>query len=335
MANSRIRRLGRWIRQHANIKYILPVAVALGLIAWIVSIASAPQSAAELWTVVQRTWPIVLVLTFPYLAARAFIWYRLLVQLGIRVPPRQATVSFAGGEITKSLPAGVYVENYLLSRLVHFGPHSAIRSSMATTATLGLESLVAVPVALVVGVPHAAWLFWVLIGVVVAWLLVLTGAWFLVHNYLPSLDQPESSLLKRAGRAADDFLTAGGELLTLDTLVQCIPTALYMLIYVVDLYAILLALGVHNVSFVDTMGIYSIIVLAVILVPIPTELGITELTGLGILLNYGVPSSRAALAMLSLRLLATGLTIVVAGLVLIVLRRELVTATHQETANKG
>jgi uncharacterized membrane protein YbhN (UPF0104 family) len=330
-----LRRLRRWLRRYAGIRYVLPTAIALGLIAWIATIASAPRSANDLWVVLQQTWVVILVLTFPYLAARALVWYRLLAQLGIHVPWRQAAVSFAGGEVTKSLPAGVYVENYLLSRLVHFSPHSAIRSSMATTAMLGLESLVAVPIALIVGVPGAPWLFWLLLGVVAVWIVVLIVAWLLVHRIVPSSKLLDAPAVQRAADVIEEFLAAGGELLNLQTLVECIPTALYMFVYVVDLFAILRALGVRNVTFVDTMGIYAVIVLAVILVPIPTEIGITELTGLGILVSYHIPESTAALAMLSLRLLATGMTIVVAVGILVLLRRELAAATQKEGVPAG
>jgi uncharacterized membrane protein YbhN (UPF0104 family) len=293
------------------------------MLAYVASVAAAPKSASELAQVLSQTWLPILVLTFPYLTARALVWYRLLAQLNIHVPVRQAAVSFAGGEMTKSLPGGVYVENYLLGRLVHFGRHSLIRSSMATTAMLGLEALVAVPAALVIGVPGRAWLFWLIVGVVCFWLVMLMAAWFVAHHWAHGERAQEHPTIARGARVAEEFLCAGRELLTWETLLQCIPTTIYMLVYVIDLYAILRALGIHNVSFVDTIAVYAFVVLAVILIPIPTELGITEFTGLGVLLAYGVPQSIAAVAMLSLRLLATGLTIVVAGLVLFALRGEL------------
>jgi uncharacterized membrane protein YbhN (UPF0104 family) len=303
------------------------------MLAYVSSVAAAPKSASELLQVLSQTWVAVLLLTFPYLIARALVWYGLLSQLNIRVPVRQAAVSFAGGEMTKSLPGGVYVENYLLGRLVHFGRHSLIRSSTATTAMLGLEALIAVPAALVIGVPGKRWLTWVILGVVVFWLVALAVAWIVAHRWAHGERAEKHPTIARGARTAEEFLCAGRELLTWETLVQCLPTALYMLIYVIDLYVILRALGIDNVTFVDTVAVYAFIVLAVILVPIPTELGITEFTGLGVLLAYGVSESTAALAMLSLRVLATGLTIAVAGLVLFLLRGELSQAEDESPAH--
>jgi len=95
-----------------------------------------------------------------------------------------------------------------------------------------------------------------------------------------------------------------------------------MLNYVIGLYAIIRAVGVNSVSFVHSMAVYAVVVLAVVLFPIPTEIGITEFTGFGALEAYGVPASTAAI-MLSLRLLATGMTIVVAGGLFVLMRGEL------------
>ncbi|MGH2443117.1 MAG: lysylphosphatidylglycerol synthase domain-containing protein [Chloroflexota bacterium] len=324
----------QWLRKRLSVRVVVPSIIALGMLVYVATLASAPQSGRELWRVFQQTWILILFLTFPYLLARALVWYRLMSQLGVEVPWRQAAVSFAGGEMTKSLPGGIYVENYILGRLVHFGRHSLIRSSMATTAMLGLEALVAVPTTLIIGVPGERWLFWAILGIVIFWLVMLVLAWVLVHHIVPHGQRRSDSRLHRAATVADEFLHAGADLLTLETLFDGIPTALYMLIYAIDLYAILLALNVHSITFVDTLVIYAIVVLAVILVPIPTEIGISEFTGLGVLLAFGTSRSVAALAVLSLRVLATGFTIVVAGLILFVLRHELsrLLPTSPETA---
>lgn len=310
-----------WIRQ-VDFTIILALFVALGLLAYVSYVASARGSLAELWRIVQDTWLLILILTFPYLAARALVWYELLQQLGIRVSWGEMTVAFAGGEITKSLPAGVYVQNFLLGRLAHLGRLSVVRSTAATTATLGLESLLALPVALIIGVPGVPWLRWALFGVVVAWLVILLVVWVAVRYRAHHIGPNTAQWRRRLVEMAEEFLSTGAELVTLKTARNLIPTAIYMLIYGVELYAIIRAVGIH-ISFADIIGVYAIIVLAVILVPIPTEIGITELTGLGVLVAYGIPQSSAAIIMLSLRLLSGGMTIVVAILLLVVVRHEL------------
>jgi uncharacterized membrane protein YbhN (UPF0104 family) len=78
----------------------------------------------------------------------------------------------------------------------------------------------------------------------------------------------------------------------------------------------------------DVIGVYALVVLAVVMIPIPTEIGITEFAGLGGLLAYGISRPTAALIMLSVRLLASGSTIAVAAAILVLMRQEL---SSQET----
>jgi len=197
---------------------------------------------------------------------------------------------------------------------------------MATTAMLGLETALALPIALIFGVPGQPWIFWSLIGVVIAWIGVLGLAWMLVHRWGPDFDAKLPPWLSRTRRLAEEFLAAGGELIKPKTARSFVPVAIYMMFYVVELWWIMMALNVHGISFVDTMGIYALIVLVVVLVPIPTEIGLTEAAGLGALLTYGVARTTAAIIVLSLRILATGMTILVASIVLLLMRNETVGA---------
>jgi uncharacterized membrane protein YbhN (UPF0104 family) len=319
------------VHHAADPSKLLPLVIALGLLAYVSYLAAAPHGGAQLWSIVQHTWLLVVILIALYLAARLLVWYALLGQLGIAVPWRQVTVAFAAGEITKSLPAGVYLQNYLLGRLSHLGRPSVVRSTVATTAMLGLESLLAVPLALLIGLPGAPWARVTLLGIVLGWLALLLPAWLLVRYRATRMTPRAAAWRWRLVLLIDEFLAAARELLAPRTAQALAPTALYMLLYAIVLYAILQAAGVHTVSFGDTLGLYAVLVLAVILVPIPTELGITEFTGLGALLAYGIPGSTAAIVMLSFRVLATGATILVAGALLVVMRHELVSTARAES----
>jgi uncharacterized membrane protein YbhN (UPF0104 family) len=309
---------------------LLPLVIALGLLAYVSYLAAAPQGGTQLWSIVRHTWLLVVILIALYLAARLLVWYVLLGQLGIAVPWRQVTVAFAAGEITKSLPAGVYLQNYLLGRLSRLGRLSVVRSTVATTAMLGLESLLAVPLVLLIGLPGAPWARVTLLGIVLGWIALLLLAWLLVR-YRATRPTPRTvAWRRRLVLLTEEFLAASRELIAPRTVRALGPTALYMFLYAIVLYAILQAAGVHTVSFEDTLGLYAVLVLAVILVPIPTELGITEFTGLGALLAYGIPGPTAAIVMLSFRVLATGATILVGGALLVLMRHELVSTASAE-----
>lgn len=322
-----------WIRRHARVRVILTLAVAIGLTAYVISIAVAPKSAGQIWRIIQGTWWLVLVLIFPYLAIRAFVWRQLLQDLDIEIPWRPLLASFSAGEITKSLPAGIYVENYLLAKVAHFRAHAAARSSMATTAMLGLESIVAVPVLLIAQIPGRLWIRWAMLGIIGVWVAVLAAAWLLVRYRARTIAENSPDWQQRGIRFAKAFLEAGSDLISWRTAALVLPTALYMLIYVTDLDAILVAVDVKRLKFVDVMSVYAFVVLVVILIPIPTELGLTDLSGLSALIAFGVPSATAAIVMLGLRALVTGLTIAVAGLMLFLLRSELSNA--EEDVNRS
>jgi uncharacterized membrane protein YbhN (UPF0104 family) len=134
--------------------------------------------------------------------------------------------------------------------------------------------------------------------------------------------------LRHALADTERFLREGGALLRWRTLADFGPTALYMGVYAVDLGFILQALGYH-LAWHAIITVYAAMVLAVVLIPIPTEIGIAEIGALGALEAFGVPHHTAALVTLALRLLATGATIVVAGGVFLALRGEIKEAEHE------
>jgi len=304
----------------ANISLVITTILAAGMLAIVSRIAAARNSSAYLFTILEHTWLLVLVLTIPYLVARALVWQELLTALGVKVPIRSMATSFAAGEITKTLPGGIYVQNYLLARLERFDEYSLVRSSMSTTAMLGLESAIALPVALIFQIPGEPWIFWALIAVVIAWIVLLFLAWMLVHHWGVDFRDRLPRWLDKIREILEDFLAAGRELIKLRTLRLLIPTAIYMLFYAIELYAIIRAVHIPGITFGDAVGIYALIVMVDVLVPIPTEIGLTEFTGLGALLAYNVQQSKAAIVILSFRILATGMNITLAGAVLLALR---------------
>jgi hypothetical protein len=93
----------KWLLHHAHAKIVVPIVVAAGLLAYVASLASTPQAARELGTVTQQVWWIVLALTIPYLAARAYVWKDLMQELGLRVPLRRRSTILLAGLVFLSL----------------------------------------------------------------------------------------------------------------------------------------------------------------------------------------------------------------------------------------
>lgn len=313
-------RVGRWARQRVDAKAMLATVVTIGLLGYVSALAVSPQGGGQIWGIIERTWWIVALLSPPYIWARLVLWHELLEQLHILVPWRPTLAALAGGEIAKTVPGGIYVQNYILARLGSLGELAIVRSSLATTATLGLESVIALPVALVVGIRDTPWLSWTILGIVALWLLLLIVLRILVHHWRIHLAPGIPTWLRHGMLLADEFLEAGVELVTWRTARALVPTAMYMLIEAAELYLMALAVGVQTMSFTESLGIYAVIVLSIILVPIPTKLGPTELTGLTAFVAYGIPGPTAAIIMLGWRLLTTGLRMLVAMAILVILR---------------
>jgi uncharacterized membrane protein YbhN (UPF0104 family) len=308
--------------------------VAAGLLAYVAKIVSNPRSTGQLWAALQGAWWMVLLLTFPYLACRLYVWNDLMRELGLRIPWRPVLVSFAAGEMTKSIPGGIYLENYLLDRLSHLDENRVVRSTVATTALLGLEALLSLTVVLLLSVPGWTWVRWALLGIVAVWIGVLGLIWLLVHKSA-RLESRFPFWLRHLRFDAEQFLEAGRCVMRPRTLRDLPPTASYMLVYSADLYVIMRALGARHIGFVAIMTVYSVVVLAVILIPIPTDLGLAEISGLGALTAFGVERGMAAAIVLALRVLGTGATLLVAAVILVLFRGELSRAWKEEAEDES
>ncbi len=315
-----------WLWQHLTV--VLAMLVAGGLLAYVINIAATPKSGGQFLAVLRDTWWIVLLLTIPYFVIRLFVWRHLLLELKLRVPWRPLIASFAAGEATKVFPAGVYVENALLARLEDFRTDGTVRSTAATTGTLGLESLVAVPVLLVFGLPGYSWLRWAIVAVVGAWIALLLLLWLLIRFGEQHIPQNAPGWIRRGLEIADKFFKIGASLVTWRSLAAVVPTAMYLFLYAVALQAIVHAAGFKQFDYLDASAVYAFIVLTVILIPIPTEIGLTEFGGYAALLAYNVPGPTAAVVMLSMRALFTGMTIGLSVVVMLLLRSELSEAAH-------
>jgi uncharacterized membrane protein YbhN (UPF0104 family) len=307
---------------------VLAVLVAGGLLAYVINIAATPKNGGQFLVVLRDTWWIILLLTIPYFVIRLFVWRHLLLELKLKIPWRPLTVSFAGGEATKVFPAGVYVENALLARIEDFRTDGTVRSTAATTAMLGIESFVAVPVLLILSLPGYSWLRPAIVAVVGAWVLLLFLVWLLIRFGEHHIGPNAPNWMRRGVQIAEKFFEVAASLISWRTLSAVVPTAIYLFIYAVGLYFIVHAAGVSKFSYFHAIALYAFIVLTVILIPIPTEIGLTEFGGYAALLAYNIPGPTAALIMLCMRALFTGTTIAVAAFVMFLLRSELSEAAH-------
>ena len=97
---------------------------------------------------------IVIGLTVVYLAVKLTQFHYFLEKSEVRATRRETALAFIVGEMALPIPAGAYMENYMLARM----GRSETRSAAATTAILISESLVCFAAPLILGVSRWWWL---------------------------------------------------------------------------------------------------------------------------------------------------------------------------------
>ena len=305
-----------WLRAQLTTRRVLEGTLVLGLLAYVVDVAGASSSLAAIRTIFRQSWWVFLILSVLYLAARALAWYLLLAGVGIRVPFRSFLAAFAAGQAAQALPGGDFAANYLLARLEHLDERATVRSVFATMLRGGLETAVALPLVLLVGIPGRPWAFRVFGSAALAWVVLSILAALVLDRWSVGI-QARIPALGHLHTMGDEFLSAGRDLLRVKTLLVLLPTALYLAIYAVELWVVMRDMDIWNVSLLGALAAYAFVILVVILNPLPVEIGVTEVAGLGTLVAFGIPHATAAVVMLSFRVFATGFVVAISAVALL------------------
>jgi uncharacterized membrane protein YbhN (UPF0104 family) len=255
-----------------------------------------------------------------YLVAKGIQWNIYLVRLGYQPGLPELLAPYAGGEFSASLPLGVYVESYLFKGIAGaaFG-----RSAAATMWMLITEILMCLFALLVIGVPGWPWIRPLAGSLIVGMLLM---GWFFFKSPFIRAGlarwQPGWPWLRQVLREAKQFLEGGDQLFSWQTFVYGLPlTSIYLGAQATILYIIGDSL-IPDFAWTDAAAAYAFALLIVLLVPVLPHLGSLEISGLEVMLQMGISKDLAVGSFLSMRILATGTTMLICGLVLILLRRQ-------------
>jgi len=293
-------------------------AVALALL---LSFANIRKVAAAFQHFPPMLVPIIFGLVLIREAIRVLEWHYLLHALRLRPLLKHSMLTLLGGDASQILPAGVYFQNYLLQQT----EGTAFATSLAATLAMQLlEAAVALVVLIVVGVPGWPWLRPV-------GLLVLAGyALFLVIVSRPRI----VSWLEERARTRrysgwvlgqlTHFLGGLEDLMRPGVILRGGGlTASYLVFTVAAFYVTLKAYGLPNVGPAEAAAVYCFVLTLVILVPLPSDLGLSEGTGVTILLAYGVPLAEGLTIMLIIRFAVLLFTEVIAGVAFLALPGEI------------
>ena len=265
--------------------------------------------------------PIIFVLVALREAVRVLEWHYLLHALRLRPLPRHSVLTLLGGDASQILPAGVYFQNYLLQQT----EGTAFATSLAATLAMQLlEAAVALLVLIVVGVPGWSWLRPVGIVVLAGYGLFLVivsrpgvVAWLEQRGRDRRWSGWVSSQLAHFLEGLEDLMHPG-VVLRAGAL-----TASYLVFTVAAFYVTLKAYGLPNVGPAEAAAVYCFVLTLIILVPLPSDLGLSEGSGVTILLAFGVPLAEGLTIMLIIRFAVLLFTELIAGAAFAVLPGEI------------
>jgi len=328
----RIRRSIRWAARGANLRVVVASLVALALFGYVVDVASHGDLAGGLGAAIGRVGWVTMLLAVPYFTLRALTWHLLLEQVGVIARLRQTVAAFSAGELTKTLPGGAYLETYVLARLERLTEEGIVNAVVATTGLDVMVGTVSFLTAMAVGLPGRDWFRWLFVAVAAAWIALFALVWVVIRRWRPHERPASPGWVRTVGRVLVEAAYAAARLVRPTVIRPLAATAASLLVYAAVVWLILDAVGIGDIGPEAAIGVVTITSLANALLPIPTELGLTEITGVGVLGAYGVAAPEAAIVMLAYRVLTTGpLTLVILA-VIAVLRGAYDPGTSEERA---
>jgi uncharacterized membrane protein YbhN (UPF0104 family) len=313
---------------------IIPATLSIGLLAALLTFGNARAIVADIaaFHPVDLLWYLVFALL--YELGRGMQWLFLVGALRLRVTTREKILSFLTGEVTKSLPFGNYFPNYILQQAegVDFG-----RSSAVTTAIVLFEVAVTLTGLVLLGL--GSWTGWlrplILAGVPV----FLALAW-LVHRLWSSRRAPKwmvrARALRRLLEELAQFRQGALQLWNVPTIaIGYLICSAYVLAAGGALYWITRGLGVRDITFTAVVAVYCFSLAFALIEPSPVDLGITEIGGAGAFVAIGLSSDRAISAMLLSRMLSVAVSLVLAGIGMLLLRREFLAVLRGGQSSRG
>ena len=259
--------------------------------------------------------PTILALVVAREAVRVLEWHYLLSVLHKPPSVRHSVLSLLGGDASQILPAGVYFQNYLLQQ----AEGTAFSTSLAATLAMQLlEAAVSLVVVAVVGVPGWDWLrpvTLVVLGGYVVFLVLVSRRG--VVDWLERRAAKERWFSWLSDQLAS-FLVGLEDLMHPGVIARAgALTATYLTFSVGAFYVIVRAYGLPHIGPAEAAAIYCFVLTLIILVPLPSDLGLSEGSGVAVLLAYGVPLAEGLTIMLITRFAVLVFTEMLAGAALL------------------
>ncbi|HEX2922428.1 MAG TPA: lysylphosphatidylglycerol synthase domain-containing protein [Chloroflexota bacterium] len=302
-------------------RVLIPILLSAALLAFLLSISDVPDLLDRISRIPVRTMVLVFCLALFYLVLKGVLFRLFLDGLGIYPTSPQLIVSFATGEATLTLPAGIYAQNYVLRRIAAI---DFSISSAATTALLATEGGVALVILAILGIPGWDWLRPAILSFFAVAAIVVTALMKLHPARRLGARLAGSGLFALVEREFIEMVEGLASLFTPGMAARAVPlTVTYLLALVTGFYIVAQAIGVTGFGFGQAATVYLFALSIVLLSPISTHLGVIEAGGVGAMMAWGYGATEALALLLGFRLVWTGSVWIACGTTLVALRDEL------------
>jgi uncharacterized membrane protein YbhN (UPF0104 family) len=312
----------RRLKSLFNLKTLIATILGAIVLALLLSFSDISRvlliiSRFPLWAI-----PLLFALFLGREALRAIQWRLFLNAIGIHATRREAFLTLAGGDAAQILPGGLYFQDLLISRELDTSVSAPLG---ATTLMIWLEVTVSMLALAIFGLPGLP-----LLRPIMAFCgLGSLAALLLLHTHLLSLFQRLVRRLEKKthrGRklvaGLDTFLNAFGGLthpkVILSGLLLC---AAYLTLTIYGFYLVCINLHI-DIGIAQATAIYSLVLAVIDINPLPSDLGVSELSGVGGFLAFGYSAADGLAAMLTFRIALLICEELAAGTAFLVFREE-------------
>jgi hypothetical protein len=284
---------------------VLPLLLATALLVFAFSLGDVGQVMGRLQRLPASTLWLALAAAACYLACKAAQLRLLLNRIDVRIPARPFWLAFAVGELTVTLPLGVFSQNWVLSasRRVDIG-----RSSSATVMMLLAEIAAVFLFLAVTGMPNRPDVRWAAVAVLGLFALLLAAGALFGERAHPHLARLPWAWARRGANAGLEMLRGLRRLSTpAMLLVSIVLAAVYLAALTAAFWQVGRGMDAQHLDYLTAAGIY-LFSLAVILIGagLFSQIGTVELLGMWAARAWGIDYTDGLALMLGFRIVWTG-----------------------------
>ena len=284
---------------------VLPVLLAAALLVFAFKLGDLGKVVGRLKTLPLIVLGVSVGCAAIYLGCKAVQLHLMLKRIGVAIPARSFWLAFAVGEMTLTLPLGLFSQNWVLSasRRVHVG-----RSSAATVMMLLVEIAVVFLFLAIIGVPGWASVRWAAVGLLVLFISFVAGAVLFEDKAREHAAGVQHEWLKKIAKGGVELLDGLRKLCTPATIsVSLVLAAVYLGALTVAFWQVGRGMHVQHLAYLDAATIY-MFSLAVILIGagLVSQIGTVDILGMVVAQAWGIGYTDGLAMMLGFRIVWTG-----------------------------